>query len=118
MTSDPAADDAVRALSAALLTLAARDERTPCQGRYSELWLSEDSTQRAETIPLCAGCSLLTKCADYATELKASFGVWAGIDRTPTTRKARTARAPSLRQVTPSSGDVSNTASTNPKATP
>jgi hypothetical protein len=86
MTSDPDADDAVRALSAALLTLAARDQRTPCQGRYSELWTSEDYTQRAETIPLCAGCDLITKCADYATELKASFGVWAGVDRTPSTR--------------------------------
>lgn len=84
-------DVALRALSDALLTLAARDQRTPCQGRYSELWTSEDYTQRAETIPLCAGCDLLDLCAQYATELKASFGVWAGIDRTPTTRKARTA---------------------------
>jgi Transcription factor WhiB len=91
MTSDPAADAAVRALSAALLTLAARDQRTPCQGRYSELWTSEDYTQRAETIPLCAGCELITKCADYATELKASFGVWAGKDWTPRPMKARTA---------------------------
>ena len=80
---------ALRALSDALLTLAARDQRTPCQGRYSELWLSEDYTQRAETIPLCAGCDLITKCADYAAELKVSFGVWAGVDRTPTTRKAQ-----------------------------
>jgi len=88
MISDPAADAAIRGLSDALLTLAARDQRTPCQGRYSELWLSEDYTQRAETIPLCAGCELITKCADYATELKASFGVWAGKDRTPANRRA------------------------------
>jgi hypothetical protein len=88
MTTDPAANVAIRALSAALLTLAARDQRTPCQGRYSELWTSEHYTQRAETIPLCAGCELITKCADYATELKASFGVWAGVDRTPANRKA------------------------------
>jgi len=83
-------DSAMRALSDALLTLAARDQRTPCQGRYSELWTSEDYTQRAETIPLCVGCELITKCADYATELKASFGVWAGKDRTPRPMKART----------------------------
>jgi len=88
MITDPAADAAIRGLSAALLTLAARDQRTPCQGRYSELWTSEDYTQRAETIPLCAGCDLITKCADYATELKASFGVWAGKDRTPANRRA------------------------------
>jgi hypothetical protein len=90
MTGNRDADDAVRALSAALLTLAARDERTPCQGRYSELWTSEDHTQRAEVAQHCAGCSLLTKCADYATELKASFGVWAGKDWTPRPMKART----------------------------
>jgi hypothetical protein len=78
---------ATAAMSAALLSLAARDERTPCQGRYSELWTSENYTQRAETIPLCIGCDLLTLCAQYATELRASFGVWAGIDRTPTNRK-------------------------------
>jgi len=89
VTAERSADDVVHALSSALLTMAHRDERTPCQGRYSELWLSEDYTQRAETIPLCAGCELITKCADYATELKASFGVWAGVDRTPTTRKER-----------------------------
>jgi Transcription factor WhiB len=72
----------------------ARDQRTPCQGRYSELWTSEDYTQRAETIPLCTGCDLLDLCAQYATELKASFGVWAGIDRTPTTRQTRQPTAP------------------------
>jgi len=88
MITDPAADAAIRGLSAALLTLAARDQRTPCQGRYSELWTSEDSTQRAEVAQHCAGCSLLTKCADYATELKASFGVWAGVDRSPANRRA------------------------------
>ena len=79
---------ALRALSDALLTLAARDQRTPCQGRYSELWTSEDYTQRAETIPLCAGCDLLTLCAQYATELKASFGVWAGTDYTVSTTRS------------------------------
>jgi len=115
--AERSADDVVRALSSGLLNMAARDQRTPCQGRYNELWLSEDYTQRAETIPLCAGCELITKCADYATELKASFGVWAGIDRAPSTRKARTARAPSLRQVTPSSGDASSERNT-PTPTP
>jgi len=87
-TADRSADDVARALSAALLTMAHRDERTPCQGRYGALFLSEDYTQRAATIPLCAGCELITKCADYATELKASFGVWAGVDRSPANRRA------------------------------
>ena len=45
----------------------------------------------AETIPLCVGCSLLARCHEYAAELKASFGVWAGTDRTPSTRKGKAA---------------------------
>lgn len=82
---------AARAIDAALLNMAARDQRTPCQGRYAWQWTSESHTWRAAAIPLCTGCDLLTYCHEYATELKATFGVWAGIDRTPTTRKARTA---------------------------
>jgi len=78
---------AARAIDAALLNMAHHDERTPCQGWDADLFLSEDHTERAAAIPLCAGCSLLTYCHDYATELKASFGVWAGVDYTPTTRK-------------------------------
>jgi hypothetical protein len=81
-------DNAIRALSDALLILAARDQRTPCQGRYGELWTSEDYTQRAVAIPLCADCELITKCADYGDEIKASAAVYGGKDRTPTTRKA------------------------------
>ena len=82
---------AARAIDAALLTMAHRDERTPCQGWDADLFLSEDHTERAAAIPLCAGCDLLDLCAQYATELKTSFGVWAGIDRTPTTRKGKAA---------------------------
>ena len=78
---------AARAIDAALLTMAHRDERTPCQGWDADLFLSEDHTERAEAIPLCTGCDLLDLCAQYAAELKASFGVWAGLDRTPTSRK-------------------------------
>jgi len=84
-------DSAMRALSAALLTLAARDQRTPCQGRYSELWTSEDFTQRAVASPLCAGCDLITLCAQYGDEIKASAAVYGGTDRTPTTRKGKVA---------------------------
>ena len=82
---------AARAIDAALLTMAHRDQRTPCQGRDAALWLSEYYAWRAVAIPMCAGCDLLTLCAQYATELKASFGVWAGIDRTPTNRKGAAA---------------------------
>jgi hypothetical protein len=84
-------DVALRALSSALLTLAARDQRTPCQGRYSELWTSDDYTQRAETIPLCTGCDLLDLCGQYGDEIKATAAVYGGTDRTPTTRKGKAA---------------------------
>ena len=82
---------AAMAIDAALLTMAHRDERTPCQGWDADLFLSEDHTERAAATTLCAGCDLLTYCHDYATELKASFGVWAGIDRTKATRKGKAA---------------------------
>ena len=78
---------AAETMSAALRSMTYREQVPPCADG-SDRWTSEDYTQRAETIPLCTGCDLLDLCAQYATELKASFGVWAGIDRTPTTRKA------------------------------
>ena len=80
---------AATAIDAALLSMAHREQRTPCQGRDAALWLSEDHTERAAAIPLCAGCELLTYCHEYATEIKVTFGVWAGTDRTPTTRKEK-----------------------------
>ena len=90
MISDPDADAAMRALSAALLSLTYREQVPPCADG-SNAWTSDDHEIRAVATTLCTCCPLITKCADYATELKASFGVWAGKDRTPTTRKARTA---------------------------
>ncbi|HEY5180148.1 MAG TPA: WhiB family transcriptional regulator [Dermatophilaceae bacterium] len=81
---------AAETMSAALRSMTYREQVPPCADG-SDRWTSEDYTQRAETIPLCVGCSLLARCAQYATELKASFGVWAGIDRTPTTRKGKAA---------------------------
>ena len=80
---------AATAIDAALLTMAHREQRTPCQGRDAWLFLSEYYAWRAVAIPLCAGCDLLDMCHEYATELKVTFGVWAGIDRTPTSRKAK-----------------------------
>ena len=80
---------AATAIDAALLTMAHREQRTPCQGWDADLFLSEDHTERAAAVPLCAGCDLLTCCHEYATELKVSFGVWAGTDWTPTTRKEK-----------------------------
>ena len=79
---------AARALDSALLTMAHRQQCTPCQGRDAWLWLSEYYSWRAVAIPLCSGCQLHELCGQYATEIKASFGVYGGIDRTPTNRRA------------------------------
>ena len=81
---------AATAIDAALLSMAHREQRTPCQGRDGALWLSEYYAWRALAIPLCAGCDLFDHCHAYATEIKATFGVWAGQDRTPTNKKANT----------------------------
>ena len=82
---------ATAAMGAALLTMAHRDERTPCQGWDSELWTSDDHEVRAVVIPLCTSCDLLTLCAQYGDEIKATAAVYGGTDRTATTRKAKTA---------------------------
>ena len=82
---------AARAIDAALLTMAHRDQRTPCQGRDAALWLSEYYAWRAVAIPLCTGCELITLCAQYGDEIKASAAVYGGTDRTPTTRKGKVA---------------------------
>ena len=80
---------AATAIDAALLSLAHREQTPPCADG-SNAWTSDDHEIRTLAIPLCAGCDLLTLCAQYATEIKATFGVWAGQDRTPTNKKANT----------------------------
>jgi hypothetical protein len=90
MTTDPAADVALHALSAALLSLTYREQVPPCADG-SNAWTSDDHQIRAVAIPLCTSCSLLDLCAQYGDEIKASAAVYGGTDRTPTTRKARTA---------------------------
>jgi hypothetical protein len=90
MTTDPAADVALHALSAALLSLTYREQVPPCADG-SNAWTSDDHQIRAVAIPLCTNCSLLDLCAQYGDEIKASAAVYGGTDRTPTTRKAMTA---------------------------
>ena len=90
MTSDPAAGAAMRALSAALLSLTYREQVPPCADG-SNAWTSDDHEIRAVATTLCTCCPLLTLCAQFGDEIKASAAVYGGTDRTPTTRKARTA---------------------------
>jgi len=114
MISDLAADDALRGLSSALLGLLEHDVRPPCADG-TDRWLDDSATVRAKVAPVCDDCEISPRCRDFADTARPPivFGIFGGHDFTTTTRCA-----PSLRQVTPSSGDVSNTASTNPKATP
>jgi len=83
-------DVALRALSAVLLSLTYREQVPPCADG-SNAWTSDDHEVRAVVIPLCTSCDLLTLCAQYGDEIKASAAVYGGTDRTPTTRKAKTA---------------------------
>jgi len=74
-------------MGAALLMLARQDATPPpCAG--VDGWTSEDPDERALAARCCAGCPLSDPCRVLADELKASFGVWAGQDRTPTNRRA------------------------------
>jgi len=90
MTTDPAVDVALHALSAALLSLTYREQVPPCADG-SNAWTSDDHEIRAVATTLCTCCPLLTLCAQYGDEIKATAAVYGGKDRTPATRKAKTA---------------------------
>ncbi|HEY5181061.1 MAG TPA: hypothetical protein VIJ07_15020 [Dermatophilaceae bacterium] len=100
MISDPAADVAMRALSNALLGLLDQGTRPPCADG-SNAWTSDDHEIRAKVAPHCDDCEIRPRCHDFADTARPriTFGIFAGIDYTATTRYA-----PSLPQVTPTSG--------------
>ena len=100
-------------LHLALRQLLDHDQTPPCA--LSDLWLSDDDEDREAAGYRCQPCTLLAPCHDFASTAlpRITFGIFGGVDFTATAKPA-----PSLRQVTPSSGDVSNTARPNPKATP
>ena len=79
-------------LDAGLLKLAERGETTPCQCRRRDRWTSDDHDERAWAASVCTslGCPLLAQCGAAADETGEKHGVWAGVDRTPTTRKRGT----------------------------
>ena len=76
-------------LTAALLKMADNGERPRC-GDWNDNnpWVSDDPRLRAMAARWCAGCPILGECAQAAQEMKATFGVWAGRDRTQRERKA------------------------------
>jgi len=92
MISDPVADAALRGLSSALLGLLDHGTRPPCADG-SNAWTDEDHEVRAKVAPHCDDCEIRPRCHDFADTARPriTFGVFAGIDYTATTRKAKTA---------------------------
>lgn len=53
--------------------------RALCVGRTE--WTSSDLATRVAAARACMACPVRDACRDYADEIKASAGVWAGRDR-------------------------------------
>ena len=92
MTTDPAADDAMRALSSALLGLLDHGTRPPCADG-SNAWTDDSAAVRAKVAPQCDACEIHHRCHTFADTARPpiTFGIFAGIDYTATTRMAKTA---------------------------
>ena len=81
MTTDPAADAAMRALSDALLSMLEQDTAPPCADG-SNAWTDEDHEVRAKVAPHCDDCEIRSQCdamADTARP-RITHGIWAGKD--------------------------------------
>lgn len=52
-------------------------------------WLSDDHDQRAAAAELCGSCPLTRECTTYATDIRATFGVFGGHDFTQRPGKRR-----------------------------
>ncbi|HEV7148877.1 MAG TPA: hypothetical protein VGN48_17945 [Pedococcus sp.] len=76
---------AIERLTAALLELADRDQRTPCQGRRSARWTSDkhDDLEWAAWVCTSMACPLLALCGQAADELKVTACTWGGTVRSP-----------------------------------
>ncbi len=72
---------AAEQLSLALADLADRGQATPCHG--ADEWTSDHAQDRAYAAALCHPCPVLALCLQAADELKATYHVWGGSDRTP-----------------------------------
>jgi len=67
-----------------LLRLTEQNVRTPCHG--ADEWTSDHAEDRAYAAALCHPCAVLALCRKAADELKATYHVWGGRDRTTPTR--------------------------------
>ena len=91
MTADPDADDAMRALSNALLSLLEQDTTPPCADG-TDRWTDDDVEIRAKVAPVCDDCEIRHRCHTFADTARPriTFGVFAGIDYTADTKRQRT----------------------------
>ena len=85
MTTDPAADAAMRALSSALLGLLDQDATPPCA--LDDRWTSDHHATRAEITSHCEPCPIRLPCDLAAVATKATSGIWAGRDYTVSTTR-------------------------------
>jgi hypothetical protein len=89
VTSDPAADAAMRALSDALLSMT-EQECAPLCADGTDRWLDDSASVRAKVAPRCDDCEIRHRCHDFADTARPpiTFGVFAGVDYTATNRRA------------------------------
>jgi hypothetical protein len=79
-------------LTMALLSLAARGERTHCSDvATGGMWLSEVESERKEAVRLCRGCRVLPECHEVGKFQ--TFGVFGARDSTRKPRKKKQAAA-------------------------
>lgn len=74
-------------LLSALTSTQERGGSAPCL-RDPGPFTSDNYRERAEAAAACAGCPALSECRAYADSQAETWHVWAGTDRTPTTRTA------------------------------
>jgi len=74
---------AAAVLAGELLRLTEQGVRVPCHG--GDEWCSDAADDRAYAAALCRPCPVLALCRQAADELKATYHVWGGVDRTTVT---------------------------------
>ena len=74
-------------LAGELLRLTEQGVRVPCHG--GDEWCSDAADDRAYAAALCRPCPVLALCRQAADELKATYHVWGGTDRTVVTPKPK-----------------------------
>ena len=79
-------------LTRALAQLLDRGRRTPCQqsGSTRDYWTSDVREEREWAAASCRFCPVLPECRAAVEQMKERWGVWAGADRTRSSRPPKT----------------------------